>query len=172
MGMEVCATLGMINAEQAKQLKEAGLTAYNHNLDTSREFYPSVITTRRVPSPVYGALSLVEAEGKVVAGQCSSDVMCLTMPLQAMPPASPMKICAVLLQTVRNSSALGQLMPWPSFQLPSVVSDWLKRSGLIVAVRCCCDFPTGHTKIDWRRSATFARRASPFAAEVSSVLGR
>lgn len=37
MGMEVCTTLGMLNAEQAKQLKEAGLTAYNHNLDTSRE---------------------------------------------------------------------------------------------------------------------------------------
>ncbi|CAM9725361.1 unnamed protein product, partial [Hapterophycus canaliculatus] len=44
----VCCTLGMLNGEQAKQLKEAGLTAYNHNLDTSREFYPSVITTRRV----------------------------------------------------------------------------------------------------------------------------
>ena len=48
MGMEVCCTLGMLNGEQAKQLKEAGLTAYNHNLDTSREFYPSVITTRQV----------------------------------------------------------------------------------------------------------------------------
>jgi len=46
MGMEVCTTLGMLTAEQAKRLKEAGLTAYNHNLDTSREFYPSVITTR------------------------------------------------------------------------------------------------------------------------------
>lgn len=37
MGMEVCTTLGMLDADQAKQLKEAGLTAYNHNLDTSRE---------------------------------------------------------------------------------------------------------------------------------------
>ncbi|KAJ4396711.1 biotin synthase [Gnomoniopsis smithogilvyi] len=46
MGMEVCVTLGMIDSEQAKQLKEAGLTAYNHNLDTSREFYPSIISTR------------------------------------------------------------------------------------------------------------------------------
>ncbi|KAI9572735.1 biotin synthase [Boletus coccyginus] len=46
MGMEVCTTLGMLSPEQAKQLKEAGLTAYNHNLDTSREFYPEVITTR------------------------------------------------------------------------------------------------------------------------------
>jgi len=46
MGMEVCTTLGMLDADQAKQLKEAGLTAYNHNLDTSREYYPKVITTR------------------------------------------------------------------------------------------------------------------------------
>lgn len=46
MGMEVCVTLGMIDEAQAKELKEAGLTAYNHNVDTSREFYPSVITTR------------------------------------------------------------------------------------------------------------------------------
>lgn len=46
MGMEVCVTLGMIDENQARELKEAGLTAYNHNLDTSREFYPSIITTR------------------------------------------------------------------------------------------------------------------------------
>lgn len=46
MGMEVCVTLGMIDLEQAKELKAAGLTAYNHNVDTSREFYPTVITTR------------------------------------------------------------------------------------------------------------------------------
>lgn len=46
MGMEVCATLGMVNLGQAKRLKEAGLTAYNHNLDTSREFYPQVISSR------------------------------------------------------------------------------------------------------------------------------
>uniref|UniRef100_A0A7S3JUI9 biotin synthase n=1 Tax=Aureoumbra lagunensis TaxID=44058 RepID=A0A7S3JUI9_9STRA len=45
-GLEVCATLGMLNQEQAKKLKEAGLTAYNHNLDTSRDFYPSVVTSR------------------------------------------------------------------------------------------------------------------------------
>jgi biotin synthase len=46
MGLEVCCTLGMLSADQAKQLKEAGLTAYNHNLDTSPEHYPNVISTR------------------------------------------------------------------------------------------------------------------------------
>jgi biotin synthase len=46
LGMEVCTTLGMLTADQAKRLKSAGLTAYNHNLDTSPEFYPQIITTR------------------------------------------------------------------------------------------------------------------------------
>ncbi|CAG8773124.1 9862_t:CDS:2, partial [Acaulospora morrowiae] len=46
MDMEVCCTLGMLDEVQAKALKEAGLTAYNHNLDTSREYYPKIITTR------------------------------------------------------------------------------------------------------------------------------
>lgn len=46
LGMEVCATLGMLNGEQAQALRTAGLTAYNHNLDTSREHYGKVSTTR------------------------------------------------------------------------------------------------------------------------------
>ena len=46
MGMEVCCTLGMITSEQANKLADAGLYAYNHNLDTSKEHYSEVITTR------------------------------------------------------------------------------------------------------------------------------
>ncbi len=46
MGLETCATLGMLNEDQATQLKEAGLDYYNHNIDTSPEFYGSIISTR------------------------------------------------------------------------------------------------------------------------------
>jgi biotin synthase len=46
MGMEVCCTLGMLSENQAQRLKEAGLYAYNHNLDTSPEFYEKIISTR------------------------------------------------------------------------------------------------------------------------------
>jgi len=46
LDMEVCCTLGMLNESQAERLKDAGLTAYNHNLDTSPEFYGNIITTR------------------------------------------------------------------------------------------------------------------------------
>ena len=46
LGMEACCTLGMLTQEQANQLADAGLTAYNHNLDTSPEFYGTIISTR------------------------------------------------------------------------------------------------------------------------------
>jgi biotin synthase len=46
LGMEACVTLGMLTQTQADRLAEAGLTAYNHNLDTSPEFYGEIITTR------------------------------------------------------------------------------------------------------------------------------
>jgi len=46
MGMEACVTMGMLRPDQAQRLAAAGLTAYNHNLDTSETFYPEIITTR------------------------------------------------------------------------------------------------------------------------------
>ena len=46
LGMEACVTLGMLSPEQARRLKDAGLSAYNHNLDTSPEFYGEIISTR------------------------------------------------------------------------------------------------------------------------------
>lgn len=46
LGLEACVTLGMVTAEQALRLKAAGLTAYNHNLDTSRAFYGAIVSTR------------------------------------------------------------------------------------------------------------------------------
>ncbi len=45
LGLEVCVTLGELTATAAQQLKQAGVTAYNHNLDTSEEFYPQIVTT-------------------------------------------------------------------------------------------------------------------------------
>ena len=46
LGMETCATLGMLSPDQAQQLKAAGLDYYNHNLDTSEKYYPQVVSTR------------------------------------------------------------------------------------------------------------------------------
>src|SRR5688572_5294722 len=45
LGMEVCVTLGQLSLPEARKLKEAGVTAYNHNIDTSPEYYPEIVTT-------------------------------------------------------------------------------------------------------------------------------
>ena len=68
LGMEACITLGMLNDEQARRLAEAGLTVYNHNIDTSREYYGNVITTRSYDDRL-ATLARVRAAGiKVCSG--------------------------------------------------------------------------------------------------------
>lgn len=71
MGMEVCTTLGMLTPEQAKQLKNAGLTAYNHNLDTSREYYGKVVTSRTYDD----RLSTLEAVRDAGISVCSGGIL-------------------------------------------------------------------------------------------------
>lgn len=68
MNMEVCVTLGMIDQAQAEELKSAGLTAYNHNVDTSREHYPSVITTRSYDERIATLNNVREAGINVCSG--------------------------------------------------------------------------------------------------------
>jgi len=68
LGLEVCATLGMLTAEQARRLQAAGLTAYNHNLDTSPEFYPEIITTRTYQERLDTIARVQEAGIKVCCG--------------------------------------------------------------------------------------------------------
>jgi len=68
MGLEVCCTLGMVSKEQARDLKQAGLTAYNHNLDTSREHYPNVITTRSYDDRLQTIANVREAGISVCCG--------------------------------------------------------------------------------------------------------
>jgi len=68
LGLEVCATLGMLTADQARRLRAAGLTAYNHNLDTSPEFYPRIITTRTYQERLDTIARVQEAGIKVCSG--------------------------------------------------------------------------------------------------------
>ncbi|MCL2384460.1 MAG: biotin synthase BioB [Alphaproteobacteria bacterium] len=62
LGLEACVTLGMLNENQAQRLKQAGLTAYNHNLDTSPEFYSNIVTTRNYEDRL-ATLKAVRAAG-------------------------------------------------------------------------------------------------------------
>jgi len=68
LGMETCVTLGMLSNEQAHQLKEAGLDYYNHNLDTSEEYYDQIITTRTFADRLDTLAHVRDAGMKVCAG--------------------------------------------------------------------------------------------------------
>jgi biotin synthase len=68
LGLESCATLGMLEPEQAQQLKDAGLDYYNHNLDTSQEFYAEIITTRTFQDRLDTLSAVRDAGLKVCCG--------------------------------------------------------------------------------------------------------
>src|SRR5579872_6132578 len=68
LGMETCATLGMLTAPQAARLREAGLDFYNHNVDTSPEFYASIITTRTLQDRIDTLAHVRDAGIKVCCG--------------------------------------------------------------------------------------------------------
>ncbi len=68
LGMETCATLGMLTSDQAKRLREAGLDFYNHNVDTSPEFYGQIITTRTMQDRIDTLAHARDAGLKVCCG--------------------------------------------------------------------------------------------------------
>jgi biotin synthase len=68
LGMEACITLGMLTDEQASRLAEAGLTVYNHNVDTSREFYGNIIKTRTYDDRLATLARVRKAGIKVCSG--------------------------------------------------------------------------------------------------------
>ncbi len=71
IGLEVCCTLGMLTEDQAKKLKDAGLYAYNHNLDTGEEFYEEIISTRN-----YGdRLKTIEHVSNAEISVCSGGII-------------------------------------------------------------------------------------------------
>jgi biotin synthase len=91
LGLETCATLGMLTPEQAHELKDAGLDYYNHNLDTSPEFYGQVITTRTYQDRLDTLEAVRAADLKVCCGgilglgESASDRARLLMTLANLP---------------------------------------------------------------------------------------
>ncbi|MGB5587671.1 MAG: biotin synthase BioB [Gammaproteobacteria bacterium] len=91
LGMETCATLGMLNADHAAQLRDAGLDYYNHNLDTSPEYYSEVITTRTYQDrldtleQVRNAGMKVCCGGIIGMGESAADRVGLLMTLANLP---------------------------------------------------------------------------------------
>ena len=91
LGLETCATLGMLTPEQALELKDAGLDYYNHNLDTSPEFYGQIITTRTYQDRLDTLEAVRAADLKVCCGgilgmgESSADRAKLLMTLANLP---------------------------------------------------------------------------------------
>ncbi len=92
LDMEACCTLGMLTAEQAQRLADAGLTAYNHNLDTGPEFYDQIITSRTYDdrletlANVRGAGVTVCSGGIIGMGEAIDDRIGMLQVLQALEP--------------------------------------------------------------------------------------
>jgi biotin synthase len=91
LGLEVCCTLGMLTHEQAEKLKSAGLYAYNHNLDTSEEFYGDIISTRTYKDRldtldhVRKAKISVCSGGIIGMGEAESDRIGMLLTLSTLP---------------------------------------------------------------------------------------
>ena len=72
LGMETCVTLGMLDQRQTRQLKEAGLDYYNHNIDTSERYYRKIISTRTLPTAWKHSLMSATAVSRCVAAASSA----------------------------------------------------------------------------------------------------
>lgn len=93
LGMEVCVTLGQLSDTEAAQLKEAGVTAYNHNIDTSPEYYPEIVTTHTFQDrlntikAVQGSGMALCCGGIVGLGETTEDRLKMLAVLTSLEPA-------------------------------------------------------------------------------------
>jgi biotin synthase len=114
LGMEVCCTLGMLSDSQARRLKEAGCHAYNHNLDTSPEFYGKIISTRTYQDRLNTLKRVREAGitvccgGIIGMGESLNDRMGLLMQLASQNP-HPESVPINALQAVEGTPLAGQV---------------------------------------------------------------
>jgi biotin synthase len=115
IGMETCVTLGMLTQPQTKKLKEAGLDYYNHNLDTSPEYYKKIITTRTYQDRL-DTLENVRAEdinvcsgGIIGMGESDQDRAALLLQLANL-PEHPQSVPINLLVQVENTPLYGTEM--------------------------------------------------------------
>ncbi len=153
MGLEACVTLGMLTAEQASKLKEAGLDAYNHNIDTSRRAYRSIITTRTFDERLETLANVRQAGitvcsgGIIGMGETNEDraSMLVTLsnltphpesvpinalvrvpgtPLEALPPVDPMDF-------VRMIATARLVMPGSKIRLSAGRTDLTREAQLL-----------------------------------------
>ena len=127
MGLETCATFGMITAAQAGQLKEAGLDYYNHNLDTSEEYYKHIITTRTYQDRLDTLTHVRQAGmktccgGIIGMGESTEDRAALLMTLANL-PEHPHSVPINLLVQVEGTPLMNTAAP--------DMFDFIRRTGI------------------------------------------
>jgi len=139
LGMEACVTLGMLTDSQARRLAEAGLTAYNHNLDTSRRFYPEVITTRTYDDRI----STLNAVSRAGISVCSGGILGMG---ETVDDRLAMLVELAQLETPPESVPINCLMPQdgtPLAMAPKV--DSLEIVRLIATARIA--FPSARVRL-------------------------
>ena len=152
MGMEVCCTLGMVSEEQAQKLAKAGLYAYNHNLDSSEEYYGEIITTRgyedrlKTLDNVRNANLTVCSGGIIGMGESIDDRIGLIHTLASLPvPPDSVPI-----------NALVPVEGTPLEEQPIVDADELIRmiaTARIVMPKSVVRLSAGRTQLNWSEQA-------------------
>jgi biotin synthase len=113
LGLESCVTLGMISGTQAEKLKDAGLDYYNHNIDSSEEFYKTIITTRKFEDRLNTLKNIEDAKinicsgGIVGMGEVREDRAKMLLTLAALP--NPPKSVPINMLVKTNNSPLGEV---------------------------------------------------------------
>ncbi|HYB97709.1 MAG TPA: biotin synthase BioB [Candidatus Limnocylindrales bacterium] len=126
IGLEACVTLGMLTGEQARRLKDAGLVAYNHNLDSSRDFYEKIITTRTYEERLTTLRHVREAGITVCSGGIlgmgeSIDDRCAMLVELANLPVHPESVPINTLMAVEGTP-LANAEPVPALELVRMIA--------------------------------------------------
>lgn len=165
LGLETCMTLGMLDSEQAKTLAQAGLDYYNHNLDTSRNYYSQVTSTRSYDDRLQTLAHVREAginvcSGSIVGmGESREDRIDWIFELMQM-PVPPQSIPVNLLVPIKGTPLGDKVLAEGRLS----VLEWIRT---IAVTRICC--PTSYVRLSaGRESLTDAEQALAFMAGANS----
>ena len=165
LGLETCMTLGMLNPEQAGQLADAGLDYYNHNLDTSRNYYDQVVSTRSYDDRLMTLDNVRDSGINVCSGNIVGmgesrddriDWLCELLNMPKAPESIPVNLLVPIAGTPLGDKILseGELS----------VLEWIRT---IAVTRICC--PTSYVRLSaGRESLSDSEQALAFMAGANS----
>ncbi len=165
LGLETCMTLGMLNVEQAGQLADAGLDYYNHNLDTSRNYYDQVVSTRSYDDRLMTLDNVRDSGINVCSGNIVGmgesrddriDWLCELLNMPKAPESIPVNLLVPISGTPLGDKVLseGELS----------VLEWIRT---IAVTRICC--PTSYVRLSaGRESLSDSEQALAFMAGANS----